>query len=68
MDWGEGGVKQGEQYIPYSFLLLIFSLCFSIPFLRDHGKSKVVLQNGAVKMEGEVPVQPYFFQVKHFFS
>lgn len=33
-------MKQGEQYIPYSFLLPIFSLCFSISFLRDHGKKQ----------------------------
>lgn len=44
-----------------------FSLCFSTPFLTDLGKVKVVFQNGIVKIEEVVPVQPRFSQVKHYF-
>lgn len=47
------------QLVLFLFLVSIFLLCFSIPFLRDRGKAKVVFQNGAVKIE-EVPVQPSF--------
>lgn len=54
------------QLVLFFFLLPIFFLCFSIPFLRDWGKAKVVFHNGAVKIEEEVPVQLQFSQVKHF--
>lgn len=45
-----------------------FHLCFPTAFPRDHGKVKVVLQDGAVKIEREVSVQPQFFQAKHYYS
>ena len=48
-------------------LLPIFSLCFSPPCLSDLGEVKVVFQNEVMKIEGEVLVQPQFFQVKYFF-
>lgn len=68
-----GGVMGSEARRRMHFLVLVpffllFSLCFPIPFLRDHGKVKVVLQNGAVKIERKVPAQPQFFQVKCSFS
>lgn len=61
-------VRRIIHFLVLVLFFLLFSLCFPIPFLRDGHNVKVVLQKGAVKVEGEVPVQPQFFQAKRYFS
>lgn len=61
-------VRRIIHFLVLVLFFLPFSLCFPIPFLSDGRNVKVVLHKGAVKVEGEVPLQLQFFQAKRYFS